>query len=331
MTRPRLGFAGVGRIGSRRLRAIVEAEAADVAAVFDVNQTNAKQTVALAGGNGTVVVPTYEELLEQDLDGVVISSPNNLHASQSSAALEEGLAVFCQKPLGCSHPEVRDVIDTARRVDRLLGVDLTYRRAPAMQEIHRRAMAGDIGEIYAADLVFHNAFGPDKKWFYDRGQSGGGCFLDLGVHLVDLALWTLGYPKVEGLTSRFYARGRPLRRDDLHTVEDYATARLDLASGATAQLACSWHLSAGCNAVIRATFHGTEGTLHMYNVDGSYFDLVAEKYVGTQKETLVVPNGRWDSGTAIDWSHRLAESNRFEPESVRHAEIAKVLDQVYSS
>jgi predicted dehydrogenase len=49
--------------------------------------------------------------------------------------------------------------------------------------------------VRAVDLTFHNAYGPDKPWFYDPAQSGGGCVMDLGVHLVDLALWTLGWPK----------------------------------------------------------------------------------------------------------------------------------------
>ena len=50
--------------------------------------------------------------------------------------------------------------------------------------------------MYAVELAFHNAYGPDKEWFYDRRVSGGGCVVDLGVHLIDLALWTLGFPDV---------------------------------------------------------------------------------------------------------------------------------------
>jgi predicted dehydrogenase len=48
--------------------------------------------------------------------------------------------------------------------------------------------------VFAVDLVFHNAYGPDKPWFYDPELSGGGCVMDLGVHLVDLALWSLDFP-----------------------------------------------------------------------------------------------------------------------------------------
>lgn len=330
MNTPRIGFAGVGRIGNRRLQAILGAESAEVVGVLDPDGRNIRAALDQTGLKESVVVPDLEALLGLDLDGVVISTPNHLHADQSVEALEGQAGVFCQKPLGCNRGEVDRVIDTARRVDRLLGVDLTYRRAPAMQAIRRRVAAGEIGDVYAADLVFHNAYGPDKTWFYDRIKSGGGCFLDLGVHLVDLALWVLDFPRVDHVTSRFYSRGHPIRGSDLQTVEDYALARLDFDTGATAQLACSWHLSAGCDAVVRATFHGTNGTLHMYNQDGSYFDLVAEKLTGREREVIAVPNGKWDSNTAIEWTRRLRESNRFESEAVRHAEIAHVLDQVYA-
>ena len=53
-------------------------------------------------------------------------------------------------------------------------------------------MAAIAGEVYAINLVFHNAYGPDKDWFYDMAQSGGGCVMDLGIHLLDLAHWITG-------------------------------------------------------------------------------------------------------------------------------------------
>src|SRR5918995_990027 len=54
--------------------------------------------------------------------------------------------------------------------------------------------------------------GPDKPWFYDPALSGGGCVIDLGVHLVDLALWTLDFPDVSGVSANLFACGEPLGR-----------------------------------------------------------------------------------------------------------------------
>lgn len=331
MNAPRIGFAGTGRIGARRMKAIAKAQSADIIGVFDPDGNGARAALDEAGLRKTPVLDDYEALLELAPDGVVVSSPNRLHAQQSIQALEHDASVFCQKPLGCTRKEVETVVDTARRQDRLLDVDFTYRQSPALQEIYRRVRAGEIGDIYAADLIFHNAFGPDKTWFYDRAQSGGGCFLDLGVHMVDLALWLFDFPHVENVSSRFFTRGRPVNGKNNDTVEDYALARLDMDNGATAQVACSWHLSAGCNAVLQTVLHGTKGSMQAYNVNGSYFNMIAEKMDGTQKQTLVRPNGRWDSRTAINWTQRLREDNGFASEAVRYGEIAFVLDEVYQS
>ena len=196
------------------------------------------------------------ELLAQELDGPCHCTPSALHAEQTIEALTTGVAVFCQKPLGRTAAETRSVVDAARTANRLLGVDLSYRFVRGIQTMRTLIQAGEIGEIYAVELVFHNAYGPDKAWFYDPVQSGGGCVIDLGLHLVDLALWMLGFPRVLHTTSRLFTHGKPLEiyRTD---VEDYAVARLDLDTGATVSLTCSWRLPAGCDAVISAAFYGT--------------------------------------------------------------------------
>src|SRR5205823_9344721 len=115
------------------------------------------------------------------LDGIVIATPSALHASQCLAALERGFAVFCQKPLGRNERETRAVVEAARRADRLLGVDFSYRTLGGAEAIRELIRSGSLGRIYAIDAVFHNAYGPDKAWFRDREQSGGGCVMDLGI------------------------------------------------------------------------------------------------------------------------------------------------------
>jgi predicted dehydrogenase len=79
-----------------------------------------------------------------------------------------------------------------------------------MRRIRETLRSGELGRVFAVDLVFHNAYGPDKAWFYDPELSGGGCVMDLGVHLVDLALWSLDFPGVTNVTSTLMAKGAPL-------------------------------------------------------------------------------------------------------------------------
>jgi predicted dehydrogenase len=152
--------------------------------------------------------------------------------------------------------------------------------------------------------------------------------IDLGIHLVDLGLWTLGQPAVNHVTSRLYTSGKPLDRD-ANTVEDYATARLDLEDGATIQLACSWKLAAGCDAVIGATFYGTEGGVRFHNVDGSFYDFTAERFRGTKRELLCEPPDAWGGRAIVEWVKRLAGGSGYDPEIETVCQVSEALDAIY--
>jgi predicted dehydrogenase len=323
---PRLGFLGVGWIGRHRLQAVAQSGFAEIVALADCDFARAARTAAAIPG--AQALPTLDHLLEMNLDGVVIATPTALHAEQAAAALQSGTAVFCQKPLGRTAAETRRVIDTARAQNRLLGVDMSYRFVRGIEKIHELARAQTIGEIYAMDLVFHNAYGPDKAWYYDPELSGGGCVMDLGIHLVDLALSLTGFARVERVTSRLYANGRPLANPRA-TLEDYAVARLDFAAGATATLACSWRLPAGQDAVIGFSIFGENGGLACRNVDGSFYDFHAEHLVGTSRRTLVEPPDNWGGRAALAWVRRLRSSVEYESEIESAGKVAEIIDRIY--
>jgi predicted dehydrogenase len=323
--RPRLGFLGVGWIGQHRLKSIADARRAEIVGLADLHPG----VVAAAALEvpGTDARESLQDLLRMDLDGIVIATPTALHAEQAIAVLDAKMAVFCQKPLARNARETESVIDAARRADRLLGVDMPYRFVRGVREIKERIEAGAIGDVYAMDLVFHNAYGPDKPWYYDPDLAGGGCAIDLGIHLVDMALWMTG-ANATAVSSRLYAQGKPIRPED-RRLEDYAAARLDLDNGATANLACSWHLNAGADAVIGASFHGTKGGLALRNVNGSFYDFVAEEFVGAERKVIAEPPDAWGGRAVVDWAARLAESPAFDPAIASAAAAARVIDAIY--
>ncbi|TPG53378.1 gfo/Idh/MocA family oxidoreductase [Roseomonas nepalensis] len=326
MSRPRLGFLGTGWIGRHRLAAILAEGRAEAVGIADPSPEMAAEAARLAPG--ARVVGGLEELLALRPDGIVIATPSALHAAQSIRALEAGAAVFCQKPLGRTAAESGAVVEAARRAGRLLAVDLSYRHTEAMQRIREVVREGGLGRPYAVDLTFHNAYGPDKPWFRDPALSGGGCVMDLGVHLVDLALWVLGFPAVTGVTSALFAAGEPLGgRTD--RVEDYAAATLTLETGAVVRLACSWNLHAGRDAVIAAEFQGTAGGAALRNEAGSFYDFTAERFQGTARETLAAPPDDWGGRAAAAWAARLADGEGFDPAAGELVAVAGVLDRIY--
>ncbi len=328
--RPRLAFVGLGWIGRNRLESIAKSGLAEVIRLSDVQSEavlKAKDLVPDADA-----ISSFEELLESSCEGIVIATPNALHAEQARLALERGMAVFCQKPLARNAFEARQVVTTAREVNRLLGVDLSYRFVPAIRKVRDLISSRSLGHVFAIDLKFHNAYGPDKDWFYSHQLSGGGCVLDLGSHLIDLALWTLSFPRVVSVSSSLFAEGKPLEKP-VQAVEDYAVAQIDLEGPTTVRLACSWKLNSGCEADIEVTFYGTSSGARMRNVAGSFYDFVSERFLGTHSEMLgSEPNDSgwgWGSLAALDWCRKLASGNGFDSEAEHFITTAEVIDQIY--
>jgi predicted dehydrogenase len=324
--RPRVGFLGLGWVGQHRMRALVAEGSCEVVALADPDAQACERALQIAP-NATVL-RTLDELLACELDGAVIATPSALHAQQALALLRRGVAVFCQKPLARTTGETAHIVAAARAADRLLACDFSYRHTEGMRRIRNCVVEGELGDVYAADLVFHNAYGPDKPWFRDAALSGGGCAIDLGTHLVDLALWTLGFPQVERVTSRLFAQGRPLSPGSAQ-VEDFALAQLDLAGGAVVRIACSWNLAAGCDAVIEAHFHGQKGGAVLRNRAGSFYDFVAERLDGTRRTCLAEPPDEWGGRAIAEWSRQLAAGAGYLPAIESALQTATVLDRVY--
>lgn len=328
--RPKVGFAGVGWIGLNRLRAIAETGSAEIMGVVDANPQSAQTAVAAVcnAAPRAHVLSDFGELIASDLDGIVIATPSGLHAEQAMAALENGIAVFCQKPLARDASEAAEVIAAARRRDRLLGVDFCYRTVAGVPEMVELARGGHLGDIFAADLLFHNAYGPDKPWFYDRRLSGGGCVMDLGIHLLDLALLVLDYPQVESLTSRLHSQGRQLEKP-VSELEDHAFAEFQLSSGTSVRLACSWRLSAGQDAVIDAAFYGTRGAIRLRNLEGSFYNFIVEHYTGTRRRTLASGDAHWGGRAANAWVRALADGHGFDSQASHLYDLSRLIDQIY--
>lgn len=324
---PRLGFLGVGWIGCQRMQVLAESGAATVAAIADPHPGSLERAASCVPH--AVRGESVEDLFAcEDLDGIVIATPSGAHASQAIAALERGLAVFCQKPLTRTAAEAAQVLDAAKRADRLLEVDFSYRAMAGVAELRQQIHDGALGDIYGVDLVFHNAYGPDKPWFYDLAQSGGGCVMDLGTHLVDLAQWLCNSTGHHGLVADLYAQGRRLAAP-IDQVEDYATAQWRLDNGANVRMACSWRLPAGRDAVIEAAFYGTRGGAAMRNVSGSFYDFTVERFEGTQRNVLAAPPDAWGGRTLVAWTERLRNDGRFDPAAMSLLDVARTVDAIY--
>ncbi len=322
---PRLGFIGTGWIGRLRMQALYDAQCSAFTAVHDPCVKSARAAAEIAGN--TTICETMDEVLTSDVDGVVIATPSAMHAKQCIQALRGGKAVFCQKPLARTLLETEDVIQTACAVNRLLGVDFSYRYLAGMDTLRSLITSGELGDIYAADLVFHNAYGPDKAWFYDVKSAGGGCVIDLGIHLVDMAIWLLEKRDIYGVSSQLFRKGQRMSRPYTE-VEDYATANFH-AGDTAVRLCCSWNLHAGRDAVIEAHFHGTRGGAAIRNVNGSFYDFETFLFNGTRQHKIAGYPDAWGGRALTRWVNQLGSSKAFDPDVEPVVTVADVIDRIY--
>jgi predicted dehydrogenase len=327
--RPRLAFLGLGWIGRHRMEAVAAEGIAEIVALSDPSPEALE--AAARHAPGAAWCDGLEELLAACPDGVVIATPSALHAEQAVAALEAGAAVFCQKPLGRTAAEARTCVDAARAADRLLAADLSYRHAAAFQALREAVSAGDLGPVHALDLTFHNAYGPDKPWFRDRTLSGGGCLIDLGVHLIDTALWALNARDLRCVSAHLYAGGVRMGGNAIaRAVEDYAAATFETPEGAVIRIACSWNLPAGQDAVIGVDAFGPNGGFSVRNEGGSFYDFSAHRHRGTASERRVTPPDAWGGRAVVHWARRLSMSVRYDSACEGLVDLAMAIDAAYA-
>jgi predicted dehydrogenase len=290
----------------------------------------------------------YTELLAQsDIDGVSICVPNHLHAPMTIAALEAGKHVLVEKPLATSVEEGETMAEAAARTGRVLMVVFNYRFRKDSQTLKRHIEAGNLGQLYFARagwLRHHGIPGGAGGWFTDKARSGGGCLIDLGVHMLDLALWFMGRPRVLSVNAATYAalgpRGLGLfpgpRFEGKITkfdVEDFVAAFLRLEGGATLALDVSW---AGY------TKRGDRFFVHLWGKEGGaeldvlnytredtltfYTDLQ-----GTRTEIHPQPQGEEEKSINSEFVRAVRQGQAVSPTVDEGLEILRLIEAIYRS
>jgi len=244
------------------------ANMAPVAAICDLAKERAQ---ALADQYRIPRVYTdWRRMIEQERpDAVSVCLPNALHREVTIAALEAGAHVLCEKPLATSVAEAREMFDAARRAGRLLMAAQHFRFEAGAHAIKRVVDSGALGEIYHGEAAAMRRLGiPTWGVFHQQAASAGGVLFDIGVHILDLAMWLMGNPRpvrVSAVTQRRFG-GRPevaaimgnAWDPDAFDVEDFGVAFVRFDNGADLVLRASWaaHIA---ESHFNALILGTEG------------------------------------------------------------------------
>lgn len=254
----RAGVIGLGWAGQQHLAGYDAAERVEISALAGMEADQLEILGDLYG-----VAPEHRYAGWQDmianagLDVVSIATPTTLHRPMAVAALDAGVHVLSEKPIAENGQAAAEMVEAARRNDRVLDVSFNHRRRGDVSALKRIIDAGLLGDIYYAKAGWLRRQGIPGlgSWFTRRATAGGGPLMDIGVHMLDMALFLLGEPEVTSATAATYAefgpRGRggstnaTMRKTGVveggdFDVEDLSTAFLRLDGGGTLLLESSW-------------------------------------------------------------------------------------------
>lgn len=212
---------------------------------------------------------TPDEMFDH-VDAVIVASSNSSHHAIAKAALERGLHVLCEKPLGLNGAEADDLAATAARTGATTLTPFTYRFMPVFGELRHRIESGFVGRPYHMAARYYTGFARDGEyaWRFDRAEAGSGVLGDLGSHWIDLALYLLGPITEVGavINSTVPRSPRPDGRA-YEVCEDMALITVRFASGAVGHLTVSAVCWEGTpfNQTHHVEVHGSDGTLYALN------------------------------------------------------------------
>ena len=202
------------------------------------------------------VYTDYKELLkDESIDSVDICTPNYLHSIIAVDAFAAGKHVFCEKPDAVNVEEVLKMNEAAKKAGKTLMVMRNNRFAGASVMAKKFIDRGEMGEIYCGRCGWQRRRGIPGKggWFTTKAQSGGGPLIDLGVHMIDLAVWLMGNPTPVSVSANTYCKFAnsdlsdsansnfgEKKAEGTFDVEDLAMGMIRFDNGAVLQIEFSW-------------------------------------------------------------------------------------------
>jgi len=266
----RVGLIGAGGIAQSHMQGWEENENAEVVAICDIKRKAREDTAKRWDVAKNALFDDYETMLEKvELDIVDICTPNAYHKPPTIAGFEAGCHVIVEKPVAISADECRAMIKAGKAADRLLMVAQVMRFSVEGQTLRTWVDAGLVGDIYWGHCSLLRPRGvPSWGVFIDAEASAGGPCYDLGVHILDMALYLMDFPEPVSVSAATYleiADKPSLMKHDpqKYTVpEDMAAGFIRFANGATISLQTSWALNVTeATAQMNILLCGTEGGL----------------------------------------------------------------------
>ena len=301
----RIALAGSGGVVRRYRRTYRHLPNVQVVATIDINKEEAQKAAAELGA--VYASTDFADALRDNIDAVVISTPNHLHAQHAIAAFNAGKHVLLQKPMARTASECDTILASQRRSGRTLGVYMNLLDHPLFRDIRRMVAERKLGSValYSARLAHRGGLGwggVGQNWRASRVDTGGGSFIQLGVHYQHLMRWLLGQDvtRVQAIATNFACP--QLEGDDL------MLAQYQLSKGSLGEIQTSW-----CCLEEHVSLLGTKGSIHYrenrdveYTAENGPFDgeFLHVKGDGSFERFENAPPPEWDDAANPYNQHR---------------------------
>jgi predicted dehydrogenase len=230
----RIGVVGVGAIAQiAHIPVLSKMRGAQLVALCDNDGPKAR---SLADRFGVPDVFTdIEDLLEFDeLDAVIITTPNHLHEPHVLSAIQAGVDVLCERPLALTARGVERLLSAAQRAERKVLTALNHRFRSDVQALDRFLRGGELGRLTGVRAGHYQVKKSLEGWRHRRAEAGGGAFFEYGLPLLDLALWLADFPEPVRVSAQM-ERGR-----GASAVEDSMFVYLECAQGMSLAFDVTW-------------------------------------------------------------------------------------------
>lgn len=232
-----------------------------------------------------------------DVEAVDICTPNYLHAPIAIAALNAGKHVLTEKPDAMTVAEVEAMKEASEKSGKVLMAMRNNRFTPAALYAKKAIAEDEYGRFYAGRCgwIRRRGIPGDGSWFADKSKSGGGPLIDLGVHMIDLAIFLMGSPKPVSVSgSTFCEIANQKEKGGLFNVEDLAMGFIKFDNGACLHIDFSW----ATNIEKESRFVELRGTKAGIKIEDDVLSICGEKY-GTPYNEYPKPRGEYGHCVAI--------------------------------
>lgn len=317
----RIGVIGVGQIGKHHLHNYSKIAAAQIVAVADVNETEARRVAELY--NIPNVYTDFRDLLRRDdIDAVDVALHNNLHMPMTVAALEAGKHVYCEKPMAGSYYDAERMLEAARACNRMLSIQLAFLFKDETKAAKMLVENGELGRLYHARSTGHRRRGRPyvdgygSPFFVQKVHAGGGALYDMGVYHIARILYLLGNPEAKTISGQVYQElpmDQQRAKASGYDVEELGLGFVRLAGGITLDIIETWaaHLDKLDSSVIL----GSKGGVRLDPF--GFFQTVADLDI----------NGTVDL-EALNWRTHLMDENADAYDSAQQHWVAALQGRV---